>query len=190
MNEEHRVLCASDEWRAIVEEQILPWALGSVDLGADVIEVGPGPGMTTDVLRTRVERLTAVELDPDLAARLAARLAGTNVEVVEADATDLPFEPARFSAGVSFTMLHHVPTAELQDRLFAELARVVVRGGTVVLSDSVGSDELRAFHDGDVYNPVDPATVPTRLTAAGLVDVEVQANEFGWFAHARSTGGS
>lgn len=186
MNEAHRVICASDEWRAVVEGEILPWAIGSVDLGDDLIEVGPGPGLTTDVLRTRVGRLTAVELDPDLASRLAARLAGSNVEVVEGDATDLPFEADRFSAGVSFTMLHHVPTAELQDRLFAELARVVAPGGMVVFSDSVGSDDLRAFHDGDVYNPVDPATVGDRLEGAGLVDVAVQANEYGWLAHAHA----
>jgi SAM-dependent methyltransferase len=189
MNEDHRVVCASDEWRAVVEHEILPWAVGRVDLGDDLIEVGPGPGLTTDVLRTRVARLTAVELDPDLAGQLAARLAGTNVEVVEGDATALSFEADRFSAGVSFTMLHHVPTAELQDKLFAEMGRVVAPGGMVVFSDSVGSDDLRAFHENDVYNPVDPATVGDRLERAGLVDVEVQANEYGWLAHAHAAPG-
>ena len=50
--------------------------------------VGPGPGLTTDVPRRQVAALTAVEVDGDLAAALANRLAGTNVEVVHADATD------------------------------------------------------------------------------------------------------
>jgi len=54
-------------------------------------------------------------------------------------------------------MLHHVPTAELQDRIFAELARVVAPGGTVVLCDSVYSDALAGFHVDDTFNPVDPA---------------------------------
>jgi 16S rRNA A1518/A1519 N6-dimethyltransferase RsmA/KsgA/DIM1 with predicted DNA glycosylase/AP lyase activity len=62
-----------------------------------VIEVGPGPGLTTDVLRHGVERLTAVELDIDLAAALRDRMNGTNVEVVQADATALPQESDRFS---------------------------------------------------------------------------------------------
>ena len=185
MNEAHLLFCASDEWRAVLEDFILPWALTDVELGPDVLEVGSGPGLVTDVLRTRVPRLTAVELDDDLAAALAARLAGTNVEVVNADATSLPYESNRFSGAVSFTMLHHVPSAQLQDRLFAELARVLVPAGVLVLSDSVASDDLREFHAGDTYNPVDPETIPARLNDAGYTDIEVAANEFGWMAHAR-----
>jgi predicted methyltransferase len=82
-------------------------------------------------------------------------------------------------------MLHHVPTAELQDRLFAELARVLAPGGVVVLSDSVASEDLRSLHDGDTYNPVDPATLPARLERAGFADVVVQRNFYGFIAHAR-----
>jgi SAM-dependent methyltransferase len=185
MNEEHLVFCASDEWREAVTKWILPWALTDIDLGPDVIEVGPGPGLTTEELRHGVERLTAVELDVDLASALRERLAGTNVEVVQADATALPQESDRFSGAVSFTMLHHVPTAELQDRLFGELARVLTPGGVLVLSDSLGSDDLRAFHSGDTYNPVDPATLPARLDAAGFDGIDVQTNDYGWMAHAR-----
>jgi SAM-dependent methyltransferase len=185
MNDEHLTFCASPEWRDVVREQILPWALHEIDLGPDVIEVGPGPGVTTDELRRGVEHLTAVELDPELAAALRDRMAGTNVEVVEADATVLPQPSNRLSGAVSFTMLHHVPSAELQDRLFAELARVLAPDGVLVLSDSVASEELRAFHTGDTYNPVDPSTLPARLAAAGFDAVDVQANEFGWMAHAR-----
>jgi predicted methyltransferase len=82
-------------------------------------------------------------------------------------------------------MLHHVPTAELQDRLFAELARVLAPGGVVVLSDSVASEDLRSLHDGDTYNPVDPATLPARLERAGFTDVDVRTNVYGFIAHAR-----
>jgi SAM-dependent methyltransferase len=185
MNEIHLQLCASDEWREIVTDLILPWALTDVALGDDVIEVGPGPGVTTDVLRTAVPRLTAVELDADLAASLSDRMAGTNVEVLHADATALPLENDRFSGAVSFTMLHHVPTVELQDRLFAELARVLAPSGVVVFSDSIASDDLAAFHDGDTYNPIDPATLPARLSTAGFMSIDVRTNDFGFVAHAR-----
>jgi SAM-dependent methyltransferase len=168
-----------------VTGQILPWALTDVALGADVIEVGPGPGLTTDALRLELEHITAVEIDPDLAAQLEARMDGTNVDVVNADATALPFEDDRFTGAVSFTMLHHVPTAELQDRLFAELARVLAPDGVLVLSDSIGSDDLAALHDNDTYNPIDPATLPGRLATAGFRDIDVRTNEFGFRAHAR-----
>jgi SAM-dependent methyltransferase len=186
MNPQHLELCASDEWYDALRDFILPYALADAALGDDVVEVGPGPGRTTDLLRERVTQLTCVELDEDLAARLATRTAGTNVEVEHADATAMPFEDGRFTGAVSFTMLHHVPTAASQDRIFAEVARVLRPGGLFVASDSLASDELRAFHHDDTYNPIDPATLEPRLAAAGFVSVEVRTNEFGWAAHART----
>lgn len=125
-----------------------------------------------------------MEVDEDLASALRARLSDTNVEVVHADATAMPFEDERFSGAVSFTMLHHVPSTELQDRLFTEVARVLRPGGTFVASDSVASDELAALHHEDVYNPIDPATLENRLLDAGYASVEVRSNDFGWAAHA------
>ena len=60
MNENHAI-CGSDEWRAIVRDEIIPWAVGEADLGNDVLEVGPGYGATTDVFRERVAKLTDAE---------------------------------------------------------------------------------------------------------------------------------
>jgi SAM-dependent methyltransferase len=185
VNAAHLAFCGSEEWRTMLRDAVLPYALGDARLGDDVLEVGPGPGMTTDLLRDQVGTLTAVERDGVLAAALEERLAGSNVSVVHGDATELPFEDGRFSGAVSFTMLHHVPTSELQDRLFAEVARVVRPGGVFVASDSMPSDELASFHAEDTYNPIDPAGVAARLEAAGFTSVEVRSNEFGWVARAR-----
>ena len=44
-------MCGSGEWRQAMREVILPWALGDATLGDDVLEVGPGYGAVTDVLR-------------------------------------------------------------------------------------------------------------------------------------------
>ena len=54
-----------------------------------------------------------------------------------------------------------------------------------VAVDSLGSDDLCEFHEGDTYNPVDPAGVAARLTAAGFATAEVATNEQGWKAVAR-----
>lgn len=185
MNEEHRQACASEDWRAVVRDHIIPWALGDVDLGDHVIEVGPGYGATTDVLRERVPKLTAVEIDPELAADLAQRLAGTNVEVVQGDATALDFGAGRFSGATCLSMLHHVSSPALQDRLLRELARVLQSGGMLVASDSLDSPELCAFHHNDTYVPIDPAGLASRLGDAGFVDIELRQNEFAWTAVAR-----
>ena len=178
MNQEHLALCSSAEWAEAVQRWIIPWVLEAVDLGDDVLEVGPGPGLTTDVLRTRVTRLTAVEVHPDLAEALAARLADTNVEVVCADATRTPLPAGRFSGAVCLTMLHHVPSPQAQDAVLAEIFRLLRPGGVLAGQDSLDSPELRNLHHDDVYVPVDPATLQTRMEAVGFTAVEVDTNEY------------
>jgi ubiquinone/menaquinone biosynthesis C-methylase UbiE len=174
MNQEHLRICTSLEWKATVENEILPWALRGRDLGDALLEVGPGPGLTTSVLSGLAQKLTAVEVDAELAAALAARMRGSNVEVVHADATALPFEDGRFSAATCFTMLHHVPSPALQDRLLAEVRRVLRPGGVLLGVDSIESSEWWALHVGDTCVPVDPAGFAARLTQAGFADAEVE----------------
>jgi ubiquinone/menaquinone biosynthesis C-methylase UbiE len=177
MNTNHLRLCSSVEWAATVEHEILPWAIGTRQLGDEVLEIGPGPGLTTDQLRQILPRLTAVEVDAELAAALAERLAGSNVDVVHADAVALPFTDGRFSGATCFTMLHHVPSAWAQDSLFHELHRVIQPGGVLVGVDSLPSPEWLALHDGDTCVPVDPGSLPRRLMQAGFHDVEVELSQ-------------
>src|SRR3954451_21682959 len=101
----------------MLAEDLAPWMDAAGDLGDDVSEVGPGPGLTTDLLRRRARAVTAVEIDDEVAAKLATPLAGTNVTVVHGDATALDAPDGRFTAATSFSMLHHVPTVEAQDRI-------------------------------------------------------------------------
>ena len=154
-------------------------ALDGRALGDDVLEVGPGPGLTTDVLRRLAPTLTALEVDPGLAAALAERLAGTNVDVVLGDGTALPFDDDRFSAAATLTMLHHVPSPALQDRLLSEVCRVVQPGGMLVGTDGVDRPEIRELHDDDTFVPVDPATFADRLRAAGFADAVVEVSAAG-----------
>ena len=179
MNEVHLQICGGDEWAEAVERYVIPWTLQGVDLGDDVLEIGPGPGRTTDVLLRMAPQLTAAEVDPDLAARLTERLAGTGVDVVHADGTDMPFPDGRFSAALSFTMLHHVPSAELQDLLLAEAARVLRPGGVLAGVDSLDSEDFRKLHEDDVCVPVPPDGLADRLRRAGFADATVDVNEYG-----------
>jgi SAM-dependent methyltransferase len=184
MNQGHLEFCASPQWRQMVEETILPEALRGVSLGDDAIEIGPGPGLTTDVLRTRAARLTALEFDQDLAAALEVRLAGTNVEVVCGDATALTFPSGRFSGAASFHMLHHIPSVDAQDAVFSELARVLAPGGVLVAADGIENEGTRSFHEDDIYNPIDPGTLDGRLARAGFVSIDVRVYDLGWICTA------
>jgi SAM-dependent methyltransferase len=184
VNEAHQKFCASPEWREMVEDMIMPVALQDVDLGDDVLEIGPGPGFTTDVLRTKTQRLTAVEIDAGFARDLDRRLAGTNVDVVEGDATALELADDRFTGAASFNMLHHVPSDEAQDRIFAEVARVLRPGGRFLAVDGAASDDLLGFHEGDTYHPIDHEGVAERLANVGFTAIDVRTYELGWIATA------
>jgi len=173
MNRLHRWYCRSDAWAATVRDQ-LPWVLRGVELGDEVLEVGPGPGLTTDLLRKSASRVTAIEIDPRLAEALRQRTLGQGVEVVTGDATAMPFQAARFSAAVSFTMLHHVTSPELQDRLLAEVYRVLRPGGVFAGSDSTASFLFHLAHLGDTMVLVDPDSFVSRLQAAGFTDARVR----------------
>ena len=187
MNEAHAA-CGGDEWRSMMRT-IVPSAVGDASLGDDVLEVGPGYGAATDVVSEWVAQLTAVEIDEALVAYLTDRFASQpNVHIQHGDATALTFGDARFTGAICFTMLHHVPSAELQDRLFTEVCRVLKPGAPLVASDNLASEELAAHHDGDTYNPIDPETLTARLTAAGFENIAVTTNPYAWqvVAHAAS----
>jgi len=114
-----------------------------------------------------------LELDPRYCERLQREL-GDRVSIVQGDATALPFADDRFSAVVSFTMLHHIPDARLQDQVFREVARVLRPGGTFAGTDSIGTGWLfKTIHVGDILRPIDPAGLPDRLSAAGLAEPRV-----------------
>lgn len=172
MNENHDKLMPSPEWAAHLHQDVLPVATHGVDLGGELLELGPGPGAATDWLRQRVARLVAVEQEPAAAAKLTARFAGDPVvEVVTGDATALPYPQACFDTVASFTMLHHVPTRALQDKLLAQAYRVLRPSGVFLGSDSLPSDGLHHFHEGDTYNPVEPAAFLIRLQSAGFEQI-------------------
>lgn len=162
----------------MLETDLVPWLVGVADLGDDVLEIGPGPGLTTDLLRERTAKLTAVEVDSQLAAALAARLSGTNVDVIHGDATDTGFSPNRFSAVTCFSMLHHLPTPDLQDQLFVEVCRVLRPTGVFVGTDSLDLDIIRAGHVDDIFVPVDPDTLGRRLESAGFTGVGVEVADY------------
>jgi ubiquinone/menaquinone biosynthesis C-methylase UbiE len=176
MNKWHELL-NTPEWAAFLHEEVLPVVTHGVDLGDDLLEIGPGPGAATEWLRHRVKRLVAIELEPQAATALEMRFAGTNVEAVAGDATALPYLDESFDTVGMFTMLHHVPTRAMQNAILAEALRVLKPGGTLIGSDSLGSDRLHQHHEGDTYNPVEPAAFLTRLQTVGFGKITLTVSD-------------
>lgn len=177
VNEDHARLCSSPEWATHLQTEVLPLVTAGVDLGRDMLEVGPGPGAATEWLHHRVDRLVVVEREREAADKLLATYRGTNVEVVHGDAAAMTFTGGSFDSAGSFTMLHHVPTVALQNTLLAEVLRVLRPGGVLVASDSRPSNDLHHFHEGDTYNPIEPATLIARLQTLGYDEITVRVAE-------------
>ena len=185
MNLVHQWLCSSHRWRQTVEQHIVPWALDGINLGSDALEIGPGYGATTDVLHTRARHLTCIEIDPKLAQRLRTRTADSNVTVLTESATETSLPASSFDSAVCFTMLHHVPSVALQDQLLREVFRLLRPHATFAGTDSLTSRGFRLLHLFDTLTPVNPATFPTRLEAAGFQSVQVDVNPWAFRFRAR-----
>jgi SAM-dependent methyltransferase len=187
MNESHLTHLASPAWAETLRVRLLPWLRErATDLG-EVLEIGPGPGRTTDLLLELGATVTAVEIDADLAASLRLRLPAATVihgDVVTADLPD-----RRFTAATCFAMLHHLPAPQHQDRLFARLGQVLRPGAAFLGTDALDSPAIRRGHIGDTFVPVDPATLPDRLAAAGFADITVTPHDEHHFRFAATARG-
>jgi SAM-dependent methyltransferase len=174
VNRFHRYYCASPSWAHLVQTTLVPAVLEGTELGRRVLEIGPGPGLTTEILAGVAPQLIAVEIDPQLATVARDRVPAARV--VQGDATRMPFADATFSAVVCLTMLHHLPVSELQDRLFVEVLGVLGPGGVFCGSDNPGRGfKFRLIHIGDNKTVVDPDTLGGRLHTAGFEHARVRA---------------
>jgi SAM-dependent methyltransferase len=177
MNYLHRKLCSSVRWKQTVQQYALPWALEQIELGREALEIGPGYGAATEVLQHKVEQLTCVESDRKLADSLLHKL-NNNVAIRCEDATAMSLPNGCFDSAICFTMLHHVGSISLQNKLFAEVARVLRPGGVFAGTDSLKSRSFGLIHLFDTLVLVDPETLPQRLTAAGFERVQVDSNPY------------
>jgi len=174
VNPAHNVICSSRRWRRRAEHQLVPWALQDVELGGEILEIGPGFGATTRALVRRVGKLDVLELDERYCERLRVRF-GSRVRVTRGDAMAMPYPDRRFSAVLCFTMLHHIPSRDLQDKVFSEVGRVLAPGGVFAGTDSVGGGTVfKLIHLGDTMVTIDPDELPDRLEAAGLTGPAVE----------------
>ena len=102
-----------------------------------VLEVGVGTGLTLPHYGD-VDSLTGLDLSPEMLARARERAAelGRDVELLEGDAERLPMADATFDTVLSALVLCSVPDPA---RAIAEMKRVLVPGGRLLLLDHVGS---------------------------------------------------
>jgi SAM-dependent methyltransferase len=97
----------------------------------------------------------------------------------------MEFTDESFDSAVCFTMLHHIPSPSLQDRLLQQVARVLRPGGTFAGTDSLDRKWFRLLHCFDTCVVVPPDAFASRLEAAGFEEVRVDLNPYAFRFQAR-----
>jgi ubiquinone/menaquinone biosynthesis C-methylase UbiE len=97
-----------------------------------LLDIGCGSGMYFPLLSRRAERLVGIDISHEMikaARRLIDGKGLDNVEAMQVNAVDLPFEDGSFDSVIAFDVLHHVPDT---DAAMAEVSRVLRPGGRFV----------------------------------------------------------
>ena len=180
MNSLEHILCSSSLWRYVSNRQVLPWVLSGSRLGDHILEIGAGYGAATSHLSKHVERVTSLEYDPISFAKWHERQHGNSHTALCGDASRLPFADQSFSSAIAILVLHHLKSAELQDRAFEESFRVLRPGGVFLAFEISHSWIHRVGHIGSTYTPVAPGSAFARLTKAGFSRVSVDFRRGGF----------
>ena len=119
------------------------------------LDVGTGAGELALALAPLVASVVGLDIVPEMLEQGRSR-APANVELVEGDATALPFGPGEFDLVCSARMLHHVARPELA---LAEMNRVLRPGGTMLVVDQLAPvDPLAAIELNRFERARDPST--------------------------------
>jgi ubiquinone/menaquinone biosynthesis C-methylase UbiE len=119
------------------------------------LDVGTGAGELAIALAPLVASVVGLDIVPEMLEQGRSR-APANVELVEGDATALPFGPDEFDLVCSARTLHHVARPEL---VLAEMNRVLRPGGTMLVVDQLAPvDPLAAIELNRFERARDPST--------------------------------
>jgi SAM-dependent methyltransferase len=131
--------------------------LEPLDANMLVLDVCCGAAHAAEVVAPRVRQVVGVDLTTGLLELGAARIAAAglgNVLLQEGNAQTLPFVSGSFDLAYCFASLHHVgdPAAAV-----AEMARVVVPGGRIVVQDLIVPVPDARIRFADVHRRLDPS---------------------------------
>jgi SAM-dependent methyltransferase len=185
MNRMEHFFCSTSLWQRMTHRFLLPWILSGVRLGDHVLEVGAGYGAATGCLLKLAPRVTSLEYDPRLLARLTAKHQCPELTTVCGDAAALPFADQSFSSALAILVLHHLKSRELQDRALAEVHRVLRPGGSFFAFEINDGWIHRAAHYKSTFTPVTPGSAFARLTGAGFAKISVDFRSGGYRVSAR-----
>lgn len=115
-----------------------PFALGALERGEAVLDVGSGAGTDSLIAAQMVGaegRVTGIDMTQEMLAKAraaAAEMKAPNVEFVEGEVESLPFDAESFDVVISNGVIDLVPD---KDAVFSEIHRVLRPGGRIQVAD-------------------------------------------------------
>jgi SAM-dependent methyltransferase len=132
--------------------------------GWRVLDVATGPGYVAERAAARGATVVGIDLAEGMLELARQRLGG--VELLRADAEELPFDDASFDAVIGGFVINHLPDPQ---RALVEAARVLVSGGRVAFSVWDHPERMRVI--GTVTEAIEAAGVtPGDVVPAGGPD--------------------
>jgi ubiquinone/menaquinone biosynthesis C-methylase UbiE len=125
------------EWLSeTFENKIRSWLARRFTPDDDVLELGCGTGIFSEMIAGRVRQLTATDFSPEMLERAGQRLSAfKNVNTRKEDARRTSFVDGAFDAVLTVNLFHHASEPAAVAR---ECSRVVRPGGRVVVIDCAG----------------------------------------------------
>ncbi len=114
-----------DGYHALVDDLQLD-LLRDYVTGKDVLEIGCGTGLLLKEVDALAKSARGIDISPGMLEKAQQR----GLDVMEGDATELPYDDASFDVVYSFKVLAHVRDI---DQAMREAARVTRRGGILIL---------------------------------------------------------
>jgi ubiquinone/menaquinone biosynthesis C-methylase UbiE len=138
-----------------------------------VLDVGAGTGFLAEEAAKIARKVIAFDFSEAMLSEARAKLDGRNVEFKIGNVEQIPLPNASIDAVIGNMVLHHCQRPEVAVK---EMARVLVPGGRLVLSDlqEHSHESLRKEH-ADLWMGFKMDYVRTTLEKAGLDGVRVDA---------------
>jgi SAM-dependent methyltransferase len=121
-------------------DQAIPSIVAEVSAGTHVLDLCCGQGNVAEALSKAGLSVVGADFSPQMLAFARKRL--PDVEFVEADAQDLPFDDGSFDAVICSFGLMHVPD---QNRALREVHRILKPGGQYIMTCWSGPDVSPVF---------------------------------------------
>ncbi len=108
-----------------------------------VLEVGCGVGRWCERLAKAGSRVIGIDVSREMVKKARYRISKqkTNSDFVVSSADKLPFVPQIFDSVISVTVLQHIVVETLFKSAIADMARVVKKGGNIILLEYIARSE-------------------------------------------------